>query len=70
MLELRGKSLLGIILLASGLDFLLFGCKSTMSTVHKGTPTNINGYQMTKVSSAASSPAMASKRCWAIPAPR
>jgi hypothetical protein len=26
-LELRGKSLIAVILLTSGLDFLLFGCK-------------------------------------------
>lgn len=30
-LELRGKALIAIILMTSGLDFLLFGCELTRS---------------------------------------
>jgi hypothetical protein len=32
-LELRGKSLIAIILITSGLDFLLFGCKLSLAFI-------------------------------------
>jgi hypothetical protein len=30
--ELRGKSLIAVILITSGLDFLLFGCKAFITS--------------------------------------
>jgi MFS family permease len=39
-LELRGKSLITIILMTSGLDFLLFGCKISMSILDIRAPSN------------------------------
>jgi hypothetical protein len=56
--ELRGKSLITVILVTSGLDFLLFGCKS--SAFYRHTPFTDSLTQMIKVFLEASLAASAS----------
>jgi hypothetical protein len=66
-LELRGKSLIAVILITSGLDFLLFGCKSS-SSISDRPPSN--NTKMIKASSAEFWAANASRTHSAIPIPR
>jgi hypothetical protein len=58
--ELRGQKLIAVILLASGLDFLLFGCESHHQDYSNA---DANERQMIKDSLAVSSAAQASKLC-------